>query len=162
MSRQESTQPFSTVPLERRIVELTILYEVGRALQATLDEEKALYTILVGVTEGRGLGFNRAFILLIDPEQEHLRGQIALGPSSPEEAAAIWHDRREKHQTLGDLLRAVDRSTMRKDLRANEIVAQISIPLRAGDHPLLRIMRSIIITEVNYPAASRGALRAQL
>jgi len=142
VSRQESSQSFSTVPLERRLVELTILYEVGRALQATLDEEKALYTILVGVTAGRGLAFNRAFILLVDPEQERLRGEIAIGPSSPEEAAAIWHELREKHQTLGDLLRAVDRSTVRKDLRVNEIVAQISIPLQASAHPLIRIMQS--------------------
>ena len=32
--------------------ELSILYEVSRALQKTLDEEEALYTILVGVTAG--------------------------------------------------------------------------------------------------------------
>ena len=83
MSVQDSPQPlFAAVSLERRIVELTILYEVSQALQNTLDEEKALYTILVGVTAGRGLGFNRAFILLVDHEEQFLSGRLAVGPSS--------------------------------------------------------------------------------
>jgi signal transduction histidine kinase len=143
MSVPDSTQSsFSAVSLERRIAELTILYEVSRSLQKTLNEEKALYTILVGVTAGRGLGFNRAFILLVDSEEEWLEGRLAIGPSSPEEAARIWQDLRAKHQTLGELLLSLDESGIRKDLRVNEIASQFKISLADTDNPLVKIMRS--------------------
>ena len=133
---------FSSVALERRIAELTVLYEVSRALQKTVDEEKALYTILVGVTSGRGLGFNRAFILLIDSDTQYLKGRLAIGPSSAEEASRIWQELRDEHWTLAELLSSLDRSGIKKDLRVNEIVDRFHIPLAEENNSLVRIMRS--------------------
>jgi signal transduction histidine kinase len=127
---------------ERRIAELTILYEVSRALQKTVDEEKALRIILAGVTAGRGLGFNRAFVLLADSNDEWLEGRLAMGPSSPEDAARIWRAMREKHQTLEELLNSIDHSEAQKDVAVNEIVARIGIRLSDGENSLLRVMRS--------------------
>ena len=133
---------FAAESLERRVAELTVLYEVSRALQKLSDEERALYTILVGVTHGRGLGFNRAFILLVDPKKESLQGRLAIGPSSAEEASGIWHDLREKHQTLRELLDSLVESDIKKDLRVNGIVSQFRIPLSDEGNSLLKIMRS--------------------
>jgi len=133
---------FAGVSPERRIVELTILYEVSRALQTTLDEEKALYTILAGVTAGRGLGFNRALILLVDSEEKYLQGRLATGPSSLEEAAAAWLELRENHQTLGDQLRALNETGFRKDWQVNRIVGRIQVLLEEQAHPMIAIMRS--------------------
>lgn len=143
MGNQDSQQRvFSSVALERRITELTILYEVSRALQRTVDEESALYIILVGVTSGRGLGFNRAFILLIDSDTKYLRGRLAIGPSSPEEASRIWQELRDKHRTLGELLASLDKSGIKRDLRVNEIVKCFQIPLLDGENSLVKIMKS--------------------
>jgi signal transduction histidine kinase len=143
MNIPDSTQSISsTISLERRIAELTILYEVSCALQRTLDEEKALHTILVGVTAGRGLGFNRAFVLLLDDKEEWLEGRIGIGPSSPEEASRIWQELRTKHQTLGELLLSIDNSGIRKDLKVNEIISKFKISLADSDNPLIKIMRS--------------------
>jgi signal transduction histidine kinase len=143
MSIPDSTQAFlSTIALERRVAELTILYEVSRALQKTLDEDRALHTILVGVTAGRGLGFNRAFVLLVDPKEEWLEGRLAAGPSSPEEASRIWQELRTKHQTLGELFSSLDESGIHKDLKVNEITAEFKIPLSDSGNPLIEIMRS--------------------
>jgi signal transduction histidine kinase len=143
MKNPDNTQSiFSPVPLERRVAELTILYEVSCALQKTLDEERALNTILVGVTSGRGLGFNRAFILLIDSKEEWLEGRLAVGPSSPEEASRIWQELREKHQTLGEILRSLDESGIRKDLKVNEIISKFKISLADSNNSLIKIMRS--------------------
>ncbi len=128
--------------MERRIAELTILYEVSRALQRTVDEEKVLYTILVGVTSGRGLGFNRAFILLTDAHALVLEGRLAIGPSSPEEAAAIWQELRGKHETLGELFSSLEGFGFKRDFKVNEIVRKFRIPLGDDDHALVRIMRS--------------------
>ncbi len=140
MTNQDSA--FSSVSQERRIAELTILCEVSQALQKTVDEEKALYTILAGVTSGRGLGFDRAFILLVDAAAQLLHGRFAVGPSSPDEAAGIWRQLREKHQTLGEFLSSSEGLDIQKGLLANQIVRSFSIPLQDDGNPLLRIMKS--------------------
>src|SRR5688572_6561911 len=122
--------------------ELSILYEVSRALQKTLDEEEALYTILVGVTAGLGLGFNRAFILLVDPEENWLTGRLAIGPVSLNEAVSIWSELREKFQTLGELFNSLSQSGFKKDFQVNERVSKFRIPLQDSGHMLVQIMRS--------------------
>jgi signal transduction histidine kinase len=143
MESTDRTQPwFATMTPERRIVELTILYEVSRALQRTVDEDLALYTILVGLTHGRGLGFNRAFILLIDQEERFLQGRLAIGPSSPQEAWTIWHELREKHLGLGELLDSLSLAGIKRDQAVNEIVSRLSIPLDETAHPLMQILQS--------------------
>jgi hypothetical protein len=129
-------------PQERRIADLTILYEVSRALQNTLNEEVVLYTILVGVTHGRGLGFNRAFLLLIDPAGQALEGRLAIGPSSPEEASVIWQELRDQHRSLGELLQQVPLIAIKRDLRVNQIVEQFRVPLSDPQHPLPQMVRS--------------------
>jgi signal transduction histidine kinase len=126
----------------RPVFELTILYEVSQALQKTLDEEQALYTILVGVTAGPGLGFNRAFLLLVDGAEESLQGRMAIGPSSREEAAIIWRELREKHDTLGDLLRSIEKNGIKKDSAVNEVARQFQIPLADADDSIVAILRS--------------------
>ncbi len=133
---------FSGVSQERRIAELTVLYEVSHALQKTVDEDKALHTILLGLTHGRGLGFNRAFILLVDSDERHLRGRLAVGPSTLEEASSFWQPMRDTHSGLGELLSSLSQTGIKRDLVANEIVSRFDIPLSETDHPLIQIMRS--------------------
>ncbi len=128
--------------LERRIMELTILHEVSRALQKTVDQETALYIILVGVTAGGGLGFNRAFVLLLDDEGNALHGQLAIGPRTPEEASSIWQNLGEKDASLSTLLNSIHTAGPRKDKWINELVSRIRIPLRDSSHPLIRILKS--------------------
>jgi len=126
--------------MERRIADLTVLYEVSRALQGTLDEDRAFYIILTGITHGRGLGFNRAFVLLPDSSGEFLVGRQAIGPSSPDEAAAIWRELRDKRLSFGEIL-AQDPPPERKDFRVNSIVSRIRVPLSEDTHPLIRLMQ---------------------
>jgi len=134
--------------LESRVAELSILYEVSRALQKTLSQRKALYTVLVGVTAGSGLGFNRAFILLADGKERALKGRLAVGPGSPEEALKTWSDVHHRHSSLSELLGALDDSSIGRDRRVNEIVSQFQISLEQEEHPLIRIMRSHEVSRV--------------
>jgi hypothetical protein len=147
-----SQTEYSGGPAERRIADLTILYEVSRALQKILDEEKVLYTILVGVTHGRGLGFDRAFILLVGPSGEELEGRLALGPSTPEEAGVIWREMRNKHRSLVETLEQIPRSVVRRDLRVDDIISRFRVPLGEESRPLLQIMRS------HQPSLAAGKL----
>jgi signal transduction histidine kinase len=146
MSESSTKQPpFAEMTLERRMVELTILYEVSLALQKTLDEQKAIHTILIGVTHGRGLGFNRAFILLVDPKEVWLEGRLAIGPSSAEEASVIWQELRRRHQSLAEILNNTDEFGIRVNRKVNEIVSQFRIPLIKDDDPLIQIMKSRMV-----------------
>jgi signal transduction histidine kinase len=138
----EPTPSLRATPLECRVADLTILLQVSLALQNLSDEEEALHAILVGVTHGRGLGFNRGFILLVDHEKELLEGRKAMGPSTTEEAVRICRYLREGHQTVSQLLQDSTAPEIVKDLKAHGIVSQLRLFLTDRFNPLLRIMRS--------------------
>lgn len=91
----------------RMLRQLQLLNEIGRLFGASLDINRVLYTVLTCVTAGAGLGFNRAFLLLREEQSTRagqLRGAMALGPSSVEEAGRIWRSLSAQELTLEDLL----------------------------------------------------------
>lgn len=79
-----------------------------RALLETLELPKILYAILTGATAGDGLGFNRAFLWLEDEGQRALRGQLAVGPRSGEEASRIWEAMEAAEFDLADVMARYD------------------------------------------------------
>jgi signal transduction histidine kinase len=84
--------------------QVTLLSEVGRALQSTMEIDQLLRVILAAVTAGDGLGFNRAFLLLMDQGGSTMRGRMAVGPSEPGEADAIWKAMEGEGRSLGEIL----------------------------------------------------------
>ncbi len=90
--------------LEEAILELSILAEVSEALSSTADLDEVLRIILTGVTANQGLGFNRAFLFLIDTDGAYLEGKVAIGPSSPEEAGEIWSRLSRQQKSLKEML----------------------------------------------------------
>ena len=119
-TRLRPTQPPARLPaqawerLERaeaesraRSTQVTILSEVGRALQRTLDIDEILLAILTAVTAGDGLGFNRAFLLLADEAGRNLTARMAVGPSNRDEAELIWKAMEQEGHSLGDMLKRV-------------------------------------------------------
>jgi Nif-specific regulatory protein len=62
--------------------EITCLYEITKALHATLDLRKALYTVLNLLSEY--LGMNRGSIALLNPETSEIHIEVAHGISSSE------------------------------------------------------------------------------
>ena len=70
-----------------RLRKLSILSEIGAAMQGTMQVDALLRVVLTGVTYGGGLGFNRAMLLLVDESRRLLVGRMGVGPSSGEEAA---------------------------------------------------------------------------
>jgi signal transduction histidine kinase len=126
--------------LERKVGELSILCELGKVLTSALKLEEVLGIVLTAVTAGQGLGFNRAFLLLVDHSGTALEGRMALGPSSNEEARRIWDSLSAKDQSLEEVLRSY-RSTLKKeDAQINLAVKRLRIPLSQQDNPLIRSM----------------------
>lgn len=127
--------------LHQHIGELSMVNEISEALLSSKDLNELLGIILIGVTASQGLGFNRAFILLVDHQNEHLVGQYAIGPSNAEEAGMIWHDLYQKKQSLRELLDTYKNSVGEHDIHINRVIRSIRIPLNETDNPLVRCTR---------------------
>ena len=124
--------------LQENISELSTINEISEALLSSKDLNEILEIILIGVTAGQGLGFNRAFLLLVDHGKQALVGKLAIGPSNAEEAGIIWNDLHEKFHTLREVFEAYKKSGLDQDIHVNEIVRNIKIPLSETDNPLVR------------------------
>lgn len=95
---------------------LQLMNEMGRLFQSSLDINKVLHTVLTCITAGAGLGFNRAFLLLLQGAGESgtLRGAMALGPSSASEASHIWNELGHKNLTLEAMLQGSEPLDLQK------------------------------------------------
>jgi signal transduction histidine kinase len=90
--------------LKTKSSEVTLLGEVGRALQGTMELDELLTVILTAVTAGDGLGFNRAFLIMLDESAGRLEGRMAVGPAHPGEAETIWGAMRDEARSFGEIL----------------------------------------------------------
>ncbi|MCS6859156.1 MAG: GAF domain-containing protein, partial [Abditibacteriales bacterium] len=114
----------------REAAQLRLLYQMSRfLLQDALDFNQVLYTVLTCITAGPALGFNRAFLLLLDEEQRELRGAMALGPSNPEDANVIWSEISHREMTLEDLVEAYEQFSQRQESQLQRIIKDLRIPL---------------------------------
>jgi hypothetical protein len=78
--------------LDTKTLETRFMHELGSVLQSSVDLEEVLSVALTAITSGKGFGMNRAFLLLADKERHFLRGHLAIGPRSAEEAGQTWHE----------------------------------------------------------------------
>ncbi|HEX8551669.1 MAG TPA: ATP-binding protein [Abditibacteriaceae bacterium] len=88
----------------RKTQQLQLMNEMGRFLQSSLEVNTVLHTVLTCITAGPALGFNRAFLLLLGDDGTTLKGAMALGPSSSEEASLIWREMGRREMSLQDIL----------------------------------------------------------
>lgn len=127
--------------LERQVHQLSIVKEIGEALHGTMDLEEVLQLILIGVTAGPGLRFNRAFLLLADEECLTLTGRLAIGPADAEEARRIWEELDQHPMTLRQMLQRYEGSFAAANERVNELLGGLSIPLDGPPSDLAEAIR---------------------
>ncbi len=124
-----------------RLAKLSLLNQVSDALHGSnLTLDQILQAVLICMTAGQGLRFNRAFLLLIDQEKQALQGEIAIGPSNADEASRIWMDLAEQPADLLDMMTTYDRSIKQTDIAVNEIVRHMTIPLSDSENLLVQAM----------------------
>jgi len=90
--------------LKNHIDEMAVLSQISQAVSSALDTKEVLEIILTGVTASQGLGFNRAFLFLMDDDNRTLVGRLAIGPTSAEEAGKIWSSLADDPRSLVELL----------------------------------------------------------
>jgi signal transduction histidine kinase len=115
--------------LKEKIYQFSVINQAGNAFCGTMKTERILEIILTGVTCGQGLGFNRAFLLLLNEGKNLLEGRIAVGPSNHSEAQKIWNELSSKEQTLEEALKSYQDVSQEKDILVNQIVKSLKIPL---------------------------------
>ena len=95
--------------------------------------------VLVALTSGQGLRFNRAFLFLIDQDENRLKGIQAIGPGSKEEAKQIYSKLFEDEpNTLAEMINLYTKQKMESDFWINEMIQNISIDLSELDHILIQ------------------------
>ncbi|MBI4735770.1 MAG: GAF domain-containing protein, partial [candidate division NC10 bacterium] len=114
-----------------RLREISILNEIGMAMQGTMHLDALLQVILTGVTFGRGLGFNRAILLLVDESRRVLEGRMGVGPSSGEEAARVWSALESPSRSLREVI-ALRAAHLREgaDAAFDHLARSLVVPLR--------------------------------
>jgi signal transduction histidine kinase len=127
------------------------LAEIGALLHGATDLARILRTVLVAATARQGAGMNRAFLLLPDESCSMLRGEMAVGPSDASEAHRVWSALKDSGATLTEMLSAYDESIEERDVRVNEIVGRLGVPLDREDDILTQAYRGGVTFVVGSP-----------
>ncbi|HLG29217.1 MAG TPA: PAS domain S-box protein, partial [Candidatus Brocadiales bacterium] len=93
---------------EKRVHQLSLLRQLGEAMQGTLHLDRLLHLILTCVTAGHALGFNRAFLFLVNERREAMCGRMAVGPASAEEAYQVWGKLSQKYTAFEEFIKEAD------------------------------------------------------
>jgi signal transduction histidine kinase len=126
--------------LTKRVGGLTYIGEIAADLASTKELDEILQIILTGITFGDILGFNRAFLFLVDRERNNLEGKIAVGPANESEAHRIWGELSTKQLTLKQMIETKRKISDGADKYVNDIVKSISVPLDREGNILVRAM----------------------
>jgi len=143
----------------KRTYGLSLLYQIGQAVQGTLELDRLLYAILTCVTAGptAGLGLNRAFLLLRDPETGTMKGRLGVGPESAEDAHRIWSGMATADYSLEAFLAAYERIDP-EAMPLTKVAQELELPHegRCASRDALDQKRAILVRKgagaASYPA----------
>lgn len=118
----------------------------------TVGLDEILRAILVGITANEGLGFNRAFLVMFNPEQTFLEGRMAIGTSNRKEAGRIWSELHDRKFDFFQILRNIENKEGDGDAAVNGIISNLKIPVTNNSNVVIRAAldrRSIKVSKDN-------------
>ncbi len=136
--------------------------KMNSAYLSSVELDDVLQAILVGITAGEGLQFNRAFLALFNEDHQTLQGRLAIGPSSREEAGRVWEEIKIKNLHLNDIIQNFKNSQQDTNQGVNWIIRELSIPATAIDHTLIRACTERKSVFVEHGKAQNYPVTAQL
>ena len=92
---------------------------------STVELDQILRAVLVGITSREGLGFNRAFLAMFDDDGLFLRGRMAIGPSSREEAGRVWDEIDERDLDFLQIVDNLKETSKTQDAAVNNIARSL-------------------------------------
>jgi signal transduction histidine kinase/DNA-binding response OmpR family regulator len=123
---------------ETRVEQLSLLRELSQVLQGTLDAQKLHHVILLCVTTGHALGFNRAFLFTRERSTNTLNAQMAVGPASREDAFRIWAELSSQGRSLHELLTMLEMLPPRESMPLNHIIEDLSYSMEDSSEIVVR------------------------
>ncbi len=124
----------------RRTEEVRLIGKLTEKVATSLDLDRVLHLVLTCVTAGHAIGFNRAFVFLLDEEGDYLEGTTAVGPVSPDAAGRIWTDLGRRAPTIDDLLDSA--SPSRGDRELTERVRLLRVSMHDPEDALISTLKS--------------------
>ena len=113
-----------------KIFELSMVRQINDIMmQRHMSLDRLLHLILTCVTAGSALGFNRAFLLLVDKDGKWVRGQMGVGPQSREDVYRIWAALGAQWQPLKDFLAASSYTPEAKDSPVAQMVSKMKFSM---------------------------------
>ncbi len=110
-------------------LERMILSNIAQVMQEARNIDEVLQLLLSAATAGQGLGFTRAMVFLYDEDNQVLRGTLAVGPASSEDARKIWEDLSHENIEIDHFLRKYGRFGAKNSSVLNQRVRKITIPI---------------------------------
>jgi signal transduction histidine kinase len=137
--------------LDTKTLEIRFLHELGSVLQSSVDLDEVLSAALTAITAGKGFGMNRAFLLLADKERHILKGHLAIGPRTAEEAGRVWHEVDSGGQDLQALSQYFRKHMLSAERdKFHDILERLAVPLSNKDHIIVRALdehKPLLITD---------------
>jgi signal transduction histidine kinase/PAS domain-containing protein len=129
--------------LARETSRLRVLEEMSKCLLAFpaalgSELEEILRVVLAGITAEDGLGFERAFLVIVDQEKQRLRGSAALGPVDVDEGRTQW--KRFPRWRFSDIVGSDCRVTYRSRSLSQRLLTE-SLPLESIIPSLLGVLQ---------------------
>lgn len=121
------------VEKDKKVRELSILFDIGKAMRSTIKLDRLLDMILTAVTIGHGLGFNRAFLLLVNERANILQGMLGISPSNVDEAFKIWEDISQQEKSLEEWMDISSKFANLRGNNLNQLVKKIRIPIEGNE-----------------------------
>jgi len=118
--------------LKHRIEELSVLSQISQEVSSAIDTEEVLKVILTGVTARQGLGFNRAFLFLLDDDARTLIGRLAIGPSDAVEAGKIWGPLEKDDRSLIEILSLYQEESERGNRSLTDLISDMRLDVNKG------------------------------
>src|SRR5262245_29911679 len=141
LGNEAMMDPGTLAQSPRRAADLARLVEIGEALNSSVALDEILNMILIGVTAGQGLRFNRAFLLLIDEHDWTLYCSHAIGPDNAAEAERVWRELENKQLTLKEIMLASRHEAPGVGWRGSRIPESMRVPLTDTSHVLVRALQ---------------------
>jgi GAF domain-containing protein/energy-coupling factor transporter ATP-binding protein EcfA2 len=129
--RREAQARVQDEQLEQKTRQLFLLHRISTLAQTLSDLEKVSHLILTAITAHFGLGFNRAWLLLIDRETSSLTGRMGIGSFTEEQAYKTWSAPLSFDEYLARLIN--------NQMETNEIdlpTRRLSFPISESSHDL--------------------------
>lgn len=143
---------------EKRIHQLSTLWQLNKALLTTVHLERILHRVLTAITLGEGFGLNRAMLFLVDEKNHVLKGRMAVGPDSAEEAGRIWGILSQRKSLLERI--AELESGHPVSSRLDAMVKRMEIALDGGDCILARTVLEGRAFNIRFSGSSEEWLQS--